>query len=86
MLGSIKKNMLIHTFRADQLTISRKSPGPAHIDGEPLILEADLEIKCHEHALSIFTPGCDKPVRPLLTPMMSLMNGLGLTLRSLFKK
>lgn len=86
MLGSIEKNMLIHTFRADQLTISRKSPGPAHIDGEPLILEADLDIKCHEHALSIFTPGCDKPVRPLLTPMMSLMNGLGLTLRSLFKK
>ena len=86
MLGSIEKNMLIHTFRAKQLTISRKSSGPAHIDGEPLILEPDLDIVCHEHALSIFTPGCDKPVRPLLTPMMALMNGLGLTIRSLFKK
>lgn len=86
MLGSIEKNMLIHTFRAHDITIERKNPGPAHIDGEPLILDSCLDVKCHEHSLSIFTPGCDTPIRPLLTPMMSIVNGLGLTIRSLFKK
>ena len=86
MVGSIEKNMLIETFRAADLTIERKTEGPAHIDGEPLILEPTLDVHCHPSSLRIFTPGCDVAVRPLLTPMMSMVNGIGLTLRSLFKK
>ena len=33
MNGSIERNMLIHAFRASSLTIERKNPGPAHLDG-----------------------------------------------------
>lgn len=86
MAGTIEKNMLIHTFRTKSLHISRKQEGPVHIDGEPMILDPEIDIKCHEHQLRIYTPGSDTPIRPLLTPMMSMVNGIGLTLRSMFKK
>lgn len=86
MLGAIEKNMLIHTFRASELTIERQDQGPAHIDGEPLMLDAVLNIKCHPGSLRVFTPGCYSHIRPLLTPMMSIVNGLGLTIRSLFRR
>ena len=86
MVGSIEHNLLIDTFRAADLTIERAEEGPAHIDGEPLILERQLDVHCCKHSLRIFTPGCDAEVRPLLTPMMSMVNGIGTTLRSMFKK
>ncbi len=86
MLGSIEKNMLIHTFRAEELSIERKDVGAVHIDGEPLLLDARLDVKCHKHSLKVFTPGCDSSIRPLLTPMKSMVSGLRSSVRSLFKK
>lgn len=86
MAGTIEKNMLIHTFRTKSLHISRKTEGPAHIDGEPMILDAEIDIECHERRLCIYTPGSDTPIRPLLTPMMAVVNGIGSTLRSIFRK
>lgn len=86
MAGTIEKNMLIHTFRTKSLHITRKNSGPVHIDGEPMILGSEIDIKCREHMLKIYTPGSDTPIRPLLTPMMSTFNDIGYTLRALFKK
>lgn len=86
MAGSIDKNMLINTFRASSLTIKRKNPGPVHIDGEPEIYGSDIEIECCPHRLKIFTPGSDTPVRPLLTPIMSMFNDIGYTLRRFFDR
>lgn len=86
MSGSIDHNMLIHTFRAKSLTIERKNPGPVHVDGEPMEMGASLSIDCKPSSLNIFTPRADTPVRPLLTPIMSMMNDIGLTLRSIFEK
>jgi len=86
MSGSIDHNMLIHTFRAQSLTIERKNPGPVHVDGEPMEMGASLSIDCRPSSLNIFTPRADTPVRPLLTPIMSMMNDIGLTLRSIFEK
>ncbi len=86
MAGTIEKNMLIHTFKAKHVHISRKKEGPCHIDGEPLIMQPELDVECHEHSLRIFTPGADTPIRPLLTPIISMFNDIGYTLRSLFKK
>lgn len=85
MAGTIDKNMLIHTFRAPSLTIERAEAGAVHIDGEPLLMESNLDIRCNEHSLRVFTPGEQTDVKPLLTPMMSLVNDIGFTLRNLFK-
>lgn len=84
MAGTIEKNMLIHTFRTSDLQISRAAASPVHIDGEPLILEPQLDVECQHQTLTILTPGTDTPIRPLLTPMMSMFNDIGYTLRTFF--
>lgn len=86
MAGTIENNMLIDTFRAESLRIERRSAGAVHLDGEPMELPAIVDIHCNKHSLSIYTPGPDAQVRPLLTPIMSLFNEIGTTLRSMVKK
>lgn len=86
MSGLINHNYLIHTFRTPELTIERKDEGPVHIDGEPMMLGNRLEVRCHPSSLRILTPKADRPIRPLLTPIMSMMNEIGYTLRNLVTK
>ncbi|MCM1349049.1 MAG: diacylglycerol kinase family lipid kinase [Firmicutes bacterium] len=86
MTGFIERNMLIHTFRASSLNVRRKASGPVHIDGEPLEMGQELNVLCHPSSLKIFTPEADRPIRPLLTPIMSMMNDIGYTLRNIFEK
>ncbi|MDE6225849.1 MAG: diacylglycerol kinase family lipid kinase, partial [Muribaculaceae bacterium] len=45
MTGYINKNVMIHTFRAPAAVITRNSDGPAHIDGEPLIMDKAMYIQ-----------------------------------------
>lgn len=86
MSGSIDHNMLIHTFRARSLSIERKNSGAVHVDGEPMEMGTSLSIECKPSSLRIFTPRADTPIRPLLTPIMSMMNDIGYTLRNVFGK
>lgn len=84
MAGSIDKNMLVHTFRTKQLTISRSQRGPCHIDGEPMMLGTQLDIKCHEHSLKVFTHGCNS-IQPLVTPVKSMVSDLSYIIRNIFE-
>lgn len=86
MSGSIDHNMLIHNFRARSLSIERKNSGAVHVDGEPMEMGTSLSIECMPSSLRIFTPRADTPIRPLLTPIMSMMNDIGYTLRNVFGK
>lgn len=86
MGGTIEKNMLVHTFRTNGLTIHRPNAAAVHLDGEPMSMEADLTIKCHPAELSIFAPGDDTPIRPLLTPITAMFNDIGIALRNIVKK
>lgn len=86
MAGSIDKNMLIDTYRVDEVVICRESEGPAHIDGEPLILPAKLHVKCHPASLRILTPAADRRIIPVVTPLKSIAKGMGYSLRNLFSR
>ena len=52
----IDKNTNIQSFRTQELTISRPKAAIMHVDGEPLMMEADLHIKCHPSGINIITP------------------------------
>lgn len=52
----LNKNHLVTTIRSSEFEIIRPSEGPAHIDGEPLILPAHLRIECHHSTLKILAP------------------------------
>ncbi len=86
LTGYIDRNTLIHTFRTTEATITRKSPGPAHIDGEPMTMGVTTRIESHPGALRIYTPSVERPFRPIITPMMSRVKEVGYNLSKLFAK
>lgn len=86
MLGTIRKHILVTTLRASNLTIERASEGPAHMDGEPLILPAKLDVRCHGSRLNVFTPRADTRIIPVITPLKSAVKGIGYSVASVFRK
>ncbi len=83
MTGYLDKNVNITTFRTPSVVIYRSAEGPAHMDGEPMILGDILDIRCHKGALKMFVPKDYTTFRPIITPVKSALSGLGLTLRHL---
>ena len=86
MTGYLNKNMLIETFRTPSVAIYRKEAGPAHIDGEPVELGSILDIRCHRHALRVFTLRHKPQFRPLITPLTSTLSDWRISLSHLLHK
>lgn len=55
----IDQDTNINTFRTSELTIHRPKPDVMHIDGEPIMMDADIHIKCHKAGINIFLPEGD---------------------------
>ena len=83
MSGYLDKNVNITTFRTPAVVIYRSKEGPAHMDGEPMLLGDILDIRCHKHGLRLFAPRHKAPFEPIVTPVKSMVSGLGLSLRHL---
>ena len=45
----------ISTFRTNSLKIIRKAESIMHIDGEPIMMPAELNIACHKAGIRIFS-------------------------------
>ncbi len=73
MTGYINRNTMIRTFRAPSAVIYRNSEGPAHIDGEPVIMDDIMDVRCRQGDLRIFTPTSSSVFRPIVTPLRSLL-------------
>lgn len=82
--GYINRNTMIRSFRAPSAVISRSEDGPVHIDGEPLILGRDMDVKCHRSSLRIFTPDRTPEFRPIITPVRSFFMDVRSTLYRIF--
>ena len=52
----IDQDTNIQSFRTPSLTIHRPKAGVMHIDGEPMMMEADIEVKCIHYGIKIFLP------------------------------
>lgn len=78
--GYINNNTLIHSFRAPSAVIYRNDEGPAHIDGEPMILDDILDVKCRHNGLKILIAKDKPPFRPIVTPIRSI----GRTIKYIF--
>lgn len=85
MTGYIEHNMLIHTIQASEAVIQRKKSAPVHIDGEPLDLGPELTVKCHKNGLHIYVPSADRPFRPFITPVQSIMDDMRLNVERLLR-
>lgn len=81
--GYINKNTMVHTFRAPACVIYRNAAGEAHIDGEPMMMDDILDVKCHRGKLKIFTPDQSHSFTPVLTPLQEIIKGAGLSIKHL---
>lgn len=52
----IDQDTNIQSFRTPSLTIHRPKAGVMHIDGEPMMMEANIEVKCVHNGIKIFLP------------------------------
>ncbi len=81
--GYINKNTKVHTFRAPACVIYRNGAGEAHIDGEPMMMDDILDVKCHHGALKVFTPGATHRFTPVITPLQEMFKGARLSIKHL---
>ena len=86
LTGSIGNHGKIRTFRIPALTVRRAAPGPAHIDGDPLHLPAELDIRCHPAAIRIFVPRRKLKFIPVITPMLLTFREWGIVISRLFRR
>lgn len=68
MLGLIREGARAHTFQTSRLVITRKHPGPVHLDGDPMQMGARLVIRCHAGGLRVFSPG-EMKVKPIVSSL-----------------
>lgn len=85
--GYINRNTMIQSFQASSAIISRSETGTAHVDGDPIDLGCVLDIKCHNQKLKIFVPTSrHEMVKPILTPIDSLLSDISITVSNLPQK
>ena len=83
--GFINKNTMVHCFRAPAAVIYRSQPGEAHIDGEPMMMDDILDIRCRRGELPIFTPTDKSSFKPIVTPIKEMWRDARLSLQHLFE-
>jgi YegS/Rv2252/BmrU family lipid kinase len=86
MTGYINRNTLIHSFRTPAAAIYRNGDGPAHLDGEPIVMPDIMDVRCHRHDLRIFVPTSETVFRPILTPMSAMMRDIKIAAQNLIRK
>ena len=69
--GRMDSNYLVEAIRVPEATIIHE-PGAAHVDGEPLEMPRQIEIRCHHAQLPILVDPEKPPFRPFLSPITSM--------------
>lgn len=83
--GLIDHNTRIDAFRVREATITRFDNGPVHLDGEPLSMGHRLDIRCDANSLQIYAPEKEEEFRPLISPLLAMLNDLRYDVLSKFK-
>ena len=55
--GTIHESNHVKIIEAPEMIIRRPAAGPAHLDGEPVVLEAELRVRVLPGALKVLVPG-----------------------------
>lgn len=63
----IDQDININTYRTPELVIRRDKPGVMHIDGDPVMMDADLHIKCHKAGIKMLLPITDSVEKSFFT-------------------
>lgn len=85
LTGMLSYNRQVDIIRARSLRIECEDSFAAHVDGEPIELDRDIQVECHHNALKLFiNPGWSK-VTPVITPLSYIGRDLGIAISKMFK-
>jgi YegS/Rv2252/BmrU family lipid kinase len=65
----IENNHRIAHYRAEKVQIKRSTPGPMHIDGEPIHAGKEIRIETMPSGLHVIVPKDGAKVQPILRPI-----------------
>jgi diacylglycerol kinase family enzyme len=54
--GTFDRARAVATHRAAEIVIRREASGPAHLDGEPVILPRELQVRVRPRSLNVLVP------------------------------
>jgi diacylglycerol kinase family enzyme len=60
--GTIDRARSVVTRRGKEIAIKRTAEGPAHLDGEPVMLPRDLQIRVRPQSLNVLVPASAKQI------------------------
>lgn len=84
MLGIIRDNAFVDTFRANHVRIIRRTEGAAHIDGDAISLPEVIDVRCHPAKIKLFAPTKDTEFRPVVTPTALFFRDIGSMFLNIF--
>jgi YegS/Rv2252/BmrU family lipid kinase len=65
----LDQDINITTYRVPELVIRRSKPGVMHIDGDPIMMQANLHIKCHKGGIKMLLPITDTIEKSFLSSL-----------------
>lgn len=84
MTGMLPHNKRIEVISCCNAVIERDVDGPGHVDGEPAQLGKRLNVQCHPGGLKVITPADKAAFVPVITPLTSMVDGIGYSINHLF--
>ncbi|WP_300814190.1 diacylglycerol kinase family protein [uncultured Bacteroides sp.] len=74
---TIDQNSRIKTFRCRTLSIHRSKPGVAHFDGDPIMMDENIDVKIVQRGLQVIVPkDAEKDTANVLQRAQDYINGL----------
>lgn len=74
---TIDQNSRIKTFRCRTLNIHRSKPGVAHYDGDPIMMDENIDVKIVQRGLQVIVPrDAEKDTANVLQRAQDYINGL----------
>lgn len=86
MMGNASKNPDIETLQGESAEIEIKGNVWGHIDGEPVMFNKLLKIRCLPGSIKIYVPATHRGIVPFVTPVGSAMRDAAITVGRIFKK
>lgn len=83
LAGTLANSQLADVIRVTKATIERENEGPAHVDGEPVMMGRHIDIECHHSGLHLFTPADEHRVVPIITPVEDMLRDARIKINNL---
>lgn len=74
--GRLDKNLLVESMKAEEIVIEGESENMTHLDGEPIQMDRDINIRCEREGLKVAIPHNVHPFKPIISPFRSMMDDL----------